>query len=98
MDRLLADLRAGKVSGRVVCQLDRLCRTTAKSHTTLFDELRALGVNLTGDTGKCPFRATAQQPAQSAFPYVTLVESTRSGKLDASVPGAALSAERGEPT
>ena len=33
-----------------------------------------------------------------AFPYVTLVESTGSGKLDASVQGAAVSAERAEPT
>jgi len=38
----------------------------------------------------CPFPATARQPAQSAFPYVTLVESTGAGKLDASVQGATV--------
>jgi hypothetical protein len=50
------------------------------------------------DTGMCSFPATARQPAQSAFPDVTLVESPGSGKLDASVQGAAVSAERAEPT
>ena len=50
------------------------------------------------DTGMCSFPATARQPAQSAFPYVTLVESTGAGKLDSSVQGAAVSAERAEPT
>ena len=42
------------------------------------------------DTGMGPLPATARQPAQSALPDVTLVEST--------VQGATVSAERAEPT
>jgi len=45
MERLLADLRAGKVSTVVVWRLDRQGRT-AKGLTALFEELRELGVNL----------------------------------------------------
>jgi hypothetical protein len=46
----------------------------------------------------CSLPPTMRQPAQSAFPYLTLVESTGFGKLGASVQGAAVSAERAEPT
>ncbi|MBL8794856.1 MAG: recombinase family protein [Planctomycetia bacterium] len=45
MDKLLADLKAGKVSTIVVWRLDRLGRT-AKGLTALFEELRELNVNL----------------------------------------------------
>src|SRR6516162_230954 len=45
-----------------------------------------------------PFPATARQPAHFALPDVTLVERTGSGKLDASVQGAFVSARRAEPT
>lgn len=45
MDRLLADVRAGKVGTVVVWRLDRLGRT-AKGLTALFDELRERGVGL----------------------------------------------------
>jgi hypothetical protein len=43
-------------------------------------------------------RTPGSQPAQFAFPNVMLVETTGSGKLDASVQGASVSAERAEPT
>ncbi len=46
----------------------------------------------------CSLSAAMREPAHSAFPYVTLVESTGSGKLDASVQGASVSEERAEPT
>jgi hypothetical protein len=42
--------------------------------------------------------AAVRQPAQSAFARVAFLESTGFGKLDASVQGAAVSAERAEPT
>jgi DNA invertase Pin-like site-specific DNA recombinase len=45
MDRLLADVEAGKVSTIVVWRLDRLGRT-AKGLTALFEDLRARGVGL----------------------------------------------------
>lgn len=45
MDRLLADMKAGKISSIVVWRLDRLGRT-AKGLTALFEELRELNVNL----------------------------------------------------
>ena len=45
LDKLLADLREGKLSTVVVWRLDRLGRT-AKGLTALFDELRELNVNL----------------------------------------------------
>ena len=45
MDKLLADVRKGKVGTIVVWRLDRLGRT-AKGLTALFEELRELGVNL----------------------------------------------------
>jgi DNA invertase Pin-like site-specific DNA recombinase len=45
MDRLLADVRSGKVGTVVVWRLDRLGRT-AKGLTALFEELRDRGVNL----------------------------------------------------
>jgi len=45
MDKLLADIRGGKVSAVVVWRLDRLGRT-AKGLTTLFDELRERSVGL----------------------------------------------------
>jgi hypothetical protein len=50
-----------------------------------------------GDTVKY-LLAAVRQPAQSAFPYATLLESTGFGKMDASVQGATVSAERAEPT
>src|SRR6202042_1988554 len=43
--KLLAAMRAGKISSVVVWRLDRLGRT-AKGLTALFEELRELGVNL----------------------------------------------------
>lgn len=45
MDRLMADVRAGKVGTVVVWRLDRLGRT-AKGLTALFDELRERNVGL----------------------------------------------------
>ena len=45
LDRLMADLREGKLNTVVVWRLDRLGRT-AKGLTALFDELRELNVNL----------------------------------------------------
>ncbi len=45
MDRLLGDIRAGKVGTVVVWRLDRLGRT-AKGLTALFEELRERGVGL----------------------------------------------------
>lgn len=45
MDRLLADMRAGKISTVVVWRLDRLGRT-ARGLTALFEELRERGVGL----------------------------------------------------
>ncbi len=45
MDRLMADIRAGKVGTLVVWRLDRLGRT-AKGLTSLFEELREMGVGL----------------------------------------------------
>src|SRR5208283_370678 len=45
MDKLLADMRAGKIGSIVVWRLDRLCRT-AKGLTALFEDLRERGVNL----------------------------------------------------
>src|SRR5271170_5600702 len=45
MDKLLADVREGKVGSVVVWRLDRLGRT-AKGLTALFEELRELGVGL----------------------------------------------------
>jgi DNA invertase Pin-like site-specific DNA recombinase len=45
MERLLADVRAGRVGTIVVWRLDRLGRT-AKGLTALFEELRERGVNL----------------------------------------------------
>ena len=43
LERLLADVRSGKVSKVVVWRLDRLGRT-AKGLLTLLDELQALGI------------------------------------------------------
>ena len=45
MDKLLADVRAGKISTVVVWRLDRLGRT-ARGLTTLFEELRERSVGL----------------------------------------------------
>jgi DNA invertase Pin-like site-specific DNA recombinase len=45
MDKLLADVRSGKVGTIVAWRLDRLGRT-AKGLTALFEELRERGVNL----------------------------------------------------
>ncbi len=45
MDRLMADIQAGKVGAVVVWRLDRLGRT-AKGLTALFEELRERGVRL----------------------------------------------------
>jgi hypothetical protein len=46
----------------------------------------------------CAFPAVVRQLARSAFPYLALVEGTGPGKLDGSVQGASVSAERAEPT
>ena len=45
MEKLLADMRAGKITAVVVWRLDRLGRT-AKGLTALFEELRELNINL----------------------------------------------------
>src|SRR5262245_60210555 len=45
MEKLLADMRVGKIDTVLVWRLDRLGRT-AKGLTALFEELRELGVNL----------------------------------------------------
>ena len=50
------------------------------------------------DMGMCYFPATARQPAQSAFPCVTLLETTGSSKMDASAQGTPMCVERAEPT